>query len=171
MFNSYQTIPTLVVFALPSTMPHTIMSLPCRTQCSDIIISKKFHHFDRISQFWQNLTILTDSHNFDRISQFWQNFTILRRFHNFGQICQNWQNVIAALSPLIPTFSTDSLLWTCRPCVPDLPSWPTFMTYLPDLLPFFKRHFLQLRHYIGQFRNSCDVLGCCSVIWDPRNTL
>ena len=31
------------------------------------------------------------------------------------------------------------------------------MTYLPDLLPSFKRHFLQFRHKIGQFRNSCDV--------------
>ena len=37
------------------------------------------------------------------------------------------------------------------------------MTYLPDLLPCFKRHFLQFRHYIGQFRNSCDVLISATV--------
>ena len=70
MFNSYQTIPTLVVFALPSTMPHTMMSVQCRTQCSDIIISTKF----KIS--------LTEFHNFDKkkISQYWRNFIILSKF-------------------------------------------------------------------------------------------
>ena len=64
MFNSYQTIPTLVVFALPSTMPHTIMSVQCRTQCSDIIISTRFKFL------WQNFTILTEKkiHNIDGIS-------------------------------------------------------------------------------------------------------
>ena len=59
MFNSYQTIPTLVVFALPSTMPHTIMSVQCRTQCSDIIISTRFKFFDKISQYWRNFIILS----------------------------------------------------------------------------------------------------------------
>ena len=39
------------------------------------------------------------------------------------------------------------------------------MTYLPDLLPFFKRHFLQFRHEIGQFRNSCDVLYLLFTFW------
>ena len=91
MFNSYQTIPTLVVFALPSTMPHTIMSLPCRTQCSYIIIST-FQNFDRISKFCQNFTILTELHNLDRISQFQQNFTILTEVHNYNRISQFWQN-------------------------------------------------------------------------------
>ena len=61
MFNSYQTIPTLVVFALPSTMPHTIMSVQCRTQCSDIIISTRFKFL------WQNFTILTEKKNFHNI--------------------------------------------------------------------------------------------------------
>ena len=32
ILNSFQTIPTLVVFALTSTMPHTIMSIQCCTQ-------------------------------------------------------------------------------------------------------------------------------------------
>ena len=43
-----QFIPTLVVFALPSTMPHTIMSVQCRTQCSDITISSRFQNFVEI---------------------------------------------------------------------------------------------------------------------------
>ena len=88
MLNSYQTIPTLVVFAFPSTMPHTMMSVQCRTQSSDIIISAKFQNFDRISQFRQNFTIWKEFHNFSRISQFRQNFTILAKFHNFGRISQ-----------------------------------------------------------------------------------
>ena len=37
------------------TMPHTMFT---------------YHNFNKISQFWQNFTILTELHNFDRISQF-----------------------------------------------------------------------------------------------------
>ena len=79
------------VFALPSTMPHTIMSLPCRTQCPYIIIST-FHNFNRISKFCQNFTILTELHNLDRISQFQQNFTILTEVHNYNRISQFYSN-------------------------------------------------------------------------------
>ena len=87
ILNSYQTIPTLVVFALPSTMPHTLMSIQCRTQCSGIIISIRFHNFDRISQFWVDFTVLTKFLKIDKSSQF-----------------------SAALAPLYVPL-TDSLLW------------------------------------------------------------
>ena len=136
-------IPTLVVFALPSTMPHTMVSVQCRTQCSDIIISTKFHNFDRISQFWQNFTTLTEFHNFNRISQFWQNFTILSRFHNFDRTSEFWQNFTTFSCPsTLNTYLLVRLIHCCelralQTNIPDLRSWPTYLTYYLPLKDIF----------------------------------
>ena len=56
MFNSYQ---PLVVFALPSTMPHTIMSVQCRTQCSN--------NLDDLNNL-NNLNDLNDLNNLNNLN-------------------------------------------------------------------------------------------------------
>ena len=113
------------------TMPHTMFRHHSFNKISqfwqNFTILTEFHNIDRISQSWQNFTILTEFHNFNRISQFWQNFKILTELQNFDRISQFWQNFIILIkflkidktftifscpSSSIPTFSTDSLLWT-----------------------------------------------------------
>ena len=176
--NYTEFIPTLVVFALPSTMPHTMMSVQCRTQCSQIIISKKFtiltefHNFDRISHFWQNFRILSKFHNFDKISQFWQNFTIFDRisqfwqnftifteFHNFEwisfwvdfKISQNWQKLSVFSCP--STFIPFWLIHCCEfRALQTKCTWPTYLTYLHDL-PSWPTYLPSLKRHFLHFRH------------------
>ena len=49
-----------------------------------LVQSLKLSNFNRISQFWPNISILTRFQNFDQISEFWPSFTILTKFQNFS---------------------------------------------------------------------------------------